>query len=133
MKSLTAFLALLAIAWIPLAAQTPLQLTAAEGALLDAALLGKLGEVERLLSEGTAVDTVDSEKHTPLMFAAFNGHTAVVAYLREHGAETNAKDINGRTPLMYASSGPFAETVKLLLRSGLPETRSRLLFFPKTG
>jgi ankyrin repeat protein len=36
----------------------------------------------------------------------------------EKGARVDTKDINGRTALMYASSGPFPETVELLLKKG---------------
>jgi ankyrin repeat protein len=52
------------------------------------------------------------------MWAAYNGHTPVVAYLLEQGATVDLKDSNGRTALLYASSGPFPETVGLLLRKG---------------
>lgn len=52
------------------------------------------------------------------MFAAFNGHTAVVRFLEEKGAEVDTRDINGRTALMYASSGPYLDTVALLLSKG---------------
>jgi ankyrin repeat protein len=52
------------------------------------------------------------------MFAAFNGHRRVVSFLLVEGAKVDHKDANGRTALMYASSGPFAETVELLLDAG---------------
>lgn len=118
MRSFVTSAVLVSILCAPLAAQTPLQLTPDEEALLGASFQGNQGEVERLVSKGVAVDTVDSEQHTPLMFAAFNGHTEVVEFLLERGAELGAKDANGRTALMYASSGPFAETVSFLLDQG---------------
>ena len=52
------------------------------------------------------------------MWAAFNGHTPVVAYLLKQDATVDLKDNNGRTALLYASSGPYPETVGLLLRKG---------------
>jgi len=52
------------------------------------------------------------------MWAAYNGHTPIAAYLLEQGAGVDAKDSNGRTALIYASSGPFPETVELLLNHG---------------
>ncbi len=115
------FMILIAMLWsvcVPLAGQTPVQLTPEEQALFESAQLGKLDQVERLVSEGTAVDVVDPDHRTPMMFAAFNGHTAVIGFLLEKGAEVDNRDINGRTALMYASSGPFEETVKLLLAKG---------------
>jgi len=102
----------------PAVAQAPPALTPAEQALMEFAYTGKLEEVRRLVTEGTAVDAADPDKRTSLMLAAFNGHTSVVAYLLEKGANVDAKDTNGRTALMYASSGPFADTVELLLKKG---------------
>jgi len=101
-----------------LAAQTPVQLTPEEQALMESAYMGKLEEVRRLVLDGTPVDTIDAERRTPLMFAAFNGHASVAEYLLDAGAEIDAKDSNGRTALMFASSGPFAETVEYLLKNG---------------
>lgn len=118
MKTFTILIASLWSVCIPLAAQTPVQLTQEEQALFDSAHLGKLDEVERLVSGGTAADARDPDHRTPMMFAAFNGHTVVVGFLVEKGAEVDNMDINGRTALMYASSGPFEETVKLLLAKG---------------
>ncbi len=118
MKSLITLMTLLCIVSSPLAAQTPVQLTPEEDALLESAYVGNLEEVRRLVMDGTSVDVIDAERHTPLMWAAFNGHTAVSEYLLDAGAEIDAKDSNGRTALLYASSGPFEETVNLLLIKG---------------
>ena len=118
MKNRITLVALLVSLCVPLAAQTPVQLTPEEGALMEAAYNGWLEEVRRLVLEGTAVDVIDGERRTPLMWAAFNGHAAVVEYLLDAGAEIDAKDSSGRTALMYAASGPFAETVGLLLERG---------------
>ena len=52
------------------------------------------------------------------MWAAFNGHAAAVRVLLEQGGKVDAKDKNGRTALLFASSGPFEETVGLLLKKG---------------
>ena len=91
----------------PLAAQTNPP-ASVEQLLMEAAYLGKLEEVKRLVSEGAIVDAADPEKRTSLMWAAFNGHTAVVGYLLEKGDESRREGfLSGRTALMYASSGPF--------------------------
>ncbi len=116
MKILITLVALLSSVTAHLAAQTPVQLTPEELALMEAAYAGKLDEVRRLVLDGTTVDVIDEERRTPLMFAAFNGHSPVAEYLLDAGAEIDAKDSSGRTALMYASSGPFVETVGLLLK-----------------
>jgi ankyrin repeat protein len=118
MKNRITLFALLLTTCIPLAAQAPVQLTPDEQALMEAAYLGKLDEVRRLVMDGTSVDVIDDERRTPLLWAAFNGHTAVAEYLLDAGADIENKDSNGRTALMYASSGPFEETVRLLLIGG---------------
>jgi len=102
----------------PVMAQAQAGLTQAEQVLMEAAYQGKLDVVEKLVTEGTSVDTTDPEKRTPLMWAAFNGHKEVVGYLLQQGAAVDAKDESRRTALMYASSGPYPETVKLLLDKG---------------
>ena len=118
MKLQSTLMALLWSICVPIAAQAPVQLTEAEHALMEAAYLGKLDEVQRLVHEGASVDTTDAERRSPLMFAAFNGHVAVAEYLLDAGAEVDHKDGNGRTALMYASSGDFADAVELLLQRG---------------
>ena len=52
------------------------------------------------------------------MFASYNGHTEVIGFLIEEGAVIEKQNSEGRTPLMFASSGPFPETVELLLQNG---------------
>jgi ankyrin repeat protein len=103
---------------LSVAAQSPLQLTAAEQALLEAAFVGDLESVQRTISDGAAVNAADGEGRTPLMYAAFNGHTAVAEFLVRSGADVDAKEGSGRTALMFASSGPYVETVELLLERG---------------
>lgn len=114
----TILVALLLSACFPLAAQTPVQLTPEENALMEAAYLGEFDEVRRLIKNGASVNVTDAERRSPMMFAAFNGHTAVVEYFLDAGAQIDSKDSSGRTALMYASSGDFAGTVELLLERG---------------
>jgi ankyrin repeat protein len=118
MKSRITLVAFLLSLCFPLAAQSPVQLTPEEQALMEASYMGQLEEVRRLVLDGTSVDVIDAEKRTPLMWAGFNGHAAVAEYLLDAGAAIDAKDSSGRTALMYASSGPFSETVGLLLERG---------------
>jgi ankyrin repeat protein len=99
-------------------AENATPLTTAETAFMESAFSGKLESIQRLLSEGVAVDTADPQNHTALMWASFNGHTKVVGHLLAQGAKVGHQDENGRSALMYASSGPYVETVKLLLKHG---------------
>jgi ankyrin repeat protein len=118
MKKLLAFMTLLLVVNVPLAAQNaPLNITL-EKAFLEMAFNGNLGAVREFVTKGTPVDSTIDDKSTALMWSSFNGHTAVVAYLLEQSATVDMKDINGRTALLYASSGPYPETVGLLLRNG---------------
>ena len=57
------------------------------------------------------------------MMASYNGHFETVRLLLEHGAKVGLQDHFGRTALMYAASGPFPETVRLLLGKGADENR----------
>ena len=118
MRSLTILSFLLSSLGSPAPAQVLPPPSAAEQALMRFAYSGKLDDVRRLVSLGTAVDAADAEKRTSLMWASFNGHTPVVGFLLESSAKIDAKDRSGRTALMYASSGPFRETVELLLKKG---------------
>ena len=118
MKSVMTTMMLLWGVCLPLSAQAPVQLTPEEQALMESAYAGKIKEVRQLVLDGTAVDVIDAERRTPLIYAAFNGHAEVVEFLLDAGAEIDAKDSSGRTALMFASSGPFAETVGLLLQRG---------------
>lgn len=114
-------LPLIALLWAftsPLAAQNQAPEITLESVFIELAYNGDLVNVQKFVTAGTPVNSINADKSTALMWAAFNGHTPVVAYLLEMGADIDAKDINGRTALLYAASGPYAETVGLLLRNG---------------
>lgn len=81
----------------------------------EASVNGLTGQVMSLLDSGIAVDTLDIEGRTPLMYASYNGYTDLIRKLLDRGANVNLQDNYGRTALMMASSGPFGESVKLLL------------------
>jgi hypothetical protein len=118
MKKLLAFMVVLMLVCMPLAAQNTPPTITLEGAFLEMAFNGNLKAVQEFVSKGTPVDSTIDDKSTALMWASFNGHTPVVAYLLEQGAAIDLQDNNGRTALLYASSGPYQETVGLLLRKG---------------
>lgn len=82
-------------------------------ALRLAAFRGSRPMVERLVK---AKALVNMPGWTPLIYAAFNGHTDVVGYLLDHGAEIDARADNGFTALTAAARGGHEETVALLLK-----------------
>ncbi|MFH0822938.1 MAG: ankyrin repeat domain-containing protein, partial [Pseudomonadota bacterium] len=88
--------------------------------LLQAADMGRLDEVKRLLDRGAAIDPKDSEGWTALMWAAAEGHASVVQLLLERGADTHAKDHWKDTALDRARAKGHAEVVKLLEAGGAP-------------
>jgi ankyrin repeat protein len=81
----------------------------------EAALNGQINQVLKLISEGTDVNSLDSNGRTALIYAAYNGHSEIIKKLIERGAPVNLQDVNGRTALMMASSGPYPDAVKVLL------------------
>jgi ankyrin repeat protein len=83
-----------------------------ETALSLAAYRGKLYFVQRLVDSGADVNLYG---WPPLIYAAFNGHTAVAEYLLKKGAEVNATTENGSTALLFAARFGHIEVVELLL------------------
>lgn len=118
MKNLLSFIVLFWAFTSPLAAQDGPSYIDPEAVLIELAFKGELAAVQKLVEAGVSVDAVNPDGSTPLMWAAYNGHTAIAAYLLERGVAVDAKDGNGRSALLYASSGPFPETVELLLNKG---------------
>ena len=68
-----------------------------------------------LLEKGIEIDSVDSQGHTPLMWASYRDHEDTIRhlnivkflserYLASHGAELNAKDNVGFTALHWAAT-----------------------------
>jgi len=83
-----------------------------ETALSLAAYRGKLYFVQRLVDSGADVNLYG---WPPLIYAAFNGHTAVAEYLLKKGAEVNGTTENGSTALLFAARFGHIEVVELLL------------------
>lgn len=63
---------------------------------------GNLAGVERLLEEGTPVDSRDSEGCSALHWACDRGSLEMVELLLMRGADPKVKDNDGQTPLEYA-------------------------------
>lgn len=66
---------------------------------------GNVGICKLLLVDGTkgvSVDNIDSERYTPLHYAAMFGHVEVAKLLVDKGAEIDAQDAVGKTSLHHA-------------------------------
>ena len=83
-----------------------------ETALMLAAAGGDLSLVKHLVTYGARINI---EGWSPLIYAAWRGHTEVVRYLLDNGADIDAVSANGTSALMMASAFGQFETVKLLL------------------
>jgi uncharacterized protein len=86
--------------------------------LFDAVEAGDMADVERLLANGTDVDSRARDQATPLMEAALGGQPDIAALLLAKGADVMARNTGGFTPLhaaAYSGSVPIAE---LLLEKG---------------
>lgn len=105
---------------LPEAASTQTKLASvSDDAFRMAAYQGSIETVRQALDTGTNVDAVDpDQKLTAMHMAAYNGHAKIVQLLLQHDAMIDAKDQEGKTPLTHACTGPFQETVKILVEAG---------------
>lgn len=103
-------------------------------ALHQAARVGDLVGVQKLIAMGANVNEKDLFKSTPLHMAAMYGHKAVAEYLIQHGANINAKtykmDNYALTPLdLAAQYSPNIEMFNyLFLKDAEPEHWDILMF-----
>jgi ankyrin repeat protein len=87
--------------------------------LLDAAEVGDLGIVKRLINKGANVNAkAEDFRTTPLMFAATNGYVEMAQFLIDNGANINDIDDLQKTPLMYAAASGRLEIERLLIKNG---------------
>ena len=103
---------------------------------IDAAQLGHIVEVERLLKKGEVdPDARQGEtRNTALILAAQNGRSMCVDALIAAGADVNAANKNGDTPLLLASLNGHGRVVDSLLKAGanvhaVDKFGSRALFY----
>ena len=85
-----------------------------ETALSLAAYRDRMYFVQRLVEAGADINLYG---WSPLIYAAFKGHTAVAEYLLRKGAEVNARTENGSTALLFAARFGHLELVELLLQN----------------
>lgn len=83
-----------------------------DSAVMLAALRGKLEIVAALVAAGA---DLDPEGWTPLIYAAFEGHTEIVRLLLQQDVDIDARAPNGMTALMAAARNGYAESVQLLM------------------
>lgn len=79
-----------------------------------AAARGEIELVQRCLSVGTSINTVEGNGWTPLHAAAFGGKGDVVIWLLKAGANRTLKDKNGKTPLDLANSKKHEAIVEIM-------------------
>lgn len=89
-----------------------------ERQLRDAALIGDLEEVKRLIKEGVPVNAPDTFNNTPLLHATRRGKTGCIRFLIDQGADVNMANKNGYSPLLAAVVQENTESVNLLLEAG---------------
>lgn len=66
--------------------------------------IGNLERVNQLLHNGADVNQIDNNGQTPLIIAAFYGHTEIVEILCKNKADVNKAAGNGTTPSLSGSS-----------------------------
>ena len=80
---------------------------------------GRIETVRNSIKSGKEVNAKDpTTSYTAMHMAAYNGHSNIVKLLLEHDAEVDCRDVEGKTPLIHACTGPFPETVEMLLAAG---------------
>jgi ankyrin repeat protein len=89
------------------------------GDIWEAAKVGDVGEVERLLGQDPGLlDAGGQHGMTPLMFASRGGHVRVVRWLVDKGAAINEHYRDGRTALWFACFQGRAPVVRWLVEKG---------------
>ena len=99
------------------------------GKLIEAAELGKLGTIRRLIAEGI---NANAKRHrggrTALMKASANNHFEVVKLLLENGASVDSGGgRSGKTALMRASENACIDSMRLLLSFGADPNKKNVL------
>lgn len=89
--------------------------------LHQAALIGELEEVKRLIFNGAAISQYDDwhlppRNWTPLHYAAAGGNLSVIVYLIQSGADVLATDHSNWTPMIIALANQNIEAANLLKR-----------------
>ena len=90
--------------------------TADERGLRGAAYDGRLGEVERLLAEGTNPNVPDHNGRTAVHHAALKANGVILRVLLEAGGNPDAVDRDGFVPLHFAADFEFEPDSQVAIR-----------------
>lgn len=89
--------------------QTPLHAAAAKG---------DIAGIQKLLSQGVAIDARDRTGATALLVASHGNQIAAAEALIDAGADVNAKDNINDSPYLYAGARGHVEILKMTLAHG---------------
>jgi hypothetical protein len=87
--------------------------------LVDAAAIGDLPAVEKLVALGLSIEATDARGATALHRAAGGGYVALVAWLLQHGADPEHRAATGATALSAAVTARQLAVVETILRHGV--------------
>ena len=91
-------------------------MAADDAELIQAAAKGDKNIVEQRLSLHVKVDSRDSERRTPLMYAAWSGYDDIANRLLAAGANPEFKDRDGNNAFDYAASRGLTDSLHFLLQ-----------------
>ncbi|WII73476.1 ankyrin repeat domain-containing protein [Bdellovibrio sp. 22V] len=89
-----------------------------EEEIFDFARNGDIKSTLRYLATNGDPNVVNHKGHSPLMLAAYNGHSILVDLLLEYGADANSRDNSGSTILMGVSFKGHVEIARRLIANG---------------
>lgn len=85
---------------------------------MDLARQGQADELLEFFDHGLPVDVQDDEGNTPLMLAAYHGHTETVRALIGRGADVDLRNARDQSPIAGALFKGEDEIVRLLKEAG---------------
>jgi cytohesin len=86
--------------------------------IVEAAYLGDVAMLKRLLAGSEDIEAQNAAGVTPLMAASACGHIECVRYLLEQGADPNTENNNGQRPLTWAVAKAHVRVIHLLIDAG---------------
>lgn len=86
--------------------------------LIEAAKIGDVAEVRRLLDSGVNILSRDQINDTALHWSCFEGYLEVTKLLLQRGVDVNVVGSNRRTPLFDSCDNGHLSVIKLLLEQG---------------